>query len=139
MSYQPSLMVLPLDLRFWLKAHGDNLTSQAAFFFWGDEGCSRFFEKKNWSLTKSPIQIRKFRINVWLTLGSMSCIVCCFWSLIFSSFISGKCKTRMNVERSLILVSLVSVKSTLLKIEDLLCILEIVSLWSPLHKTIVLF
>ena len=44
------------------------------------------FQKQNnpnWSLIISPIQIRKFRINAWVSPASLSCTRCLFHSLIF--------------------------------------------------------
>ena len=47
--------------------------------------------------------------------------------------------TKMNEDSCLTLVPLVSVKSVFLKKEDLLCISEMVSLWTLLHKIMYVF
>ena len=113
----------------------------------------------NWSLTISLIQLREICISIWPFLTSLSCTGWWFHSLVFkmhqneeSTFsisfpnqrnLSKKASSALNIKnkewRCPILVSFVSVKNILRKIEDFLCVLGMVSFWPPFHKIFVFF
>ena len=100
MSDLPTVTVLPWDSRFWLRSHDLSVGHETLMTNWHLRQFSslilveylfwfQVFENKNnpsWSLIKSPMQIGKLRINVWLALASLHCIGCLFHSLIFKGF-----------------------------------------------------